>query len=76
MMGTSNTLLNIGHLFTRTIVSTAAQVQSLLYIYNGNKSHNVVKRFIFSLFNRRHMVLVSKGISFMNLQQDTGREAM
>lgn len=38
MNGTSNTLLNISHLFTRTIVPTATQVESLLYSYAANKS--------------------------------------
>lgn len=38
MNGTSNALLNISHLFTRTTVPTAAQIESLLYSYAANKS--------------------------------------
>ncbi|KAI3509667.1 hypothetical protein L1887_25129 [Cichorium endivia] len=44
MNGTSTTLLNISHLFTRTIVPTATQVESLLYNYAANKSLTDIKK--------------------------------
>ncbi|XP_071698270.1 pentatricopeptide repeat-containing protein At5g39350 [Rutidosis leptorrhynchoides] len=38
MNGKSNALSNISHLFTRTTVPTATQIESLLYSYAANKS--------------------------------------
>ncbi|CAI9261694.1 unnamed protein product [Lactuca saligna] len=44
MNGTSTALLNISHLFTRTIVPTATQIESLLYNYAANKSLTDIKK--------------------------------
>ncbi|KAF5780595.1 putative tetratricopeptide-like helical domain superfamily [Helianthus annuus] len=38
MNGTSNTLLNITHLFTRTTLPTVVQIESLLYTFAAKKS--------------------------------------